>query len=323
MSTKEIEFISFHHYPTVMTFDPRLRLRHVRAFLAVARAGSLTAAAEELHITQPAASKTIRELEDVLGAPLFDRTGRRLRPNEAGRAFATYAGRAWSDLARAQQAARGPGAGARIAVGVLPTAATDLLPRAATAFAGKHPGAVLRAVTGPNWLLLSQLREGALDLVVGRMAAPEAMEGLLFEQLYAEEVILAARPGHSLAGRSGLGAEIGDWPLILPPPGALIAPPVMAWLAAEGLGAPRARFETVSLAFGRRVLELSDAVWFISRGVVADELVAGRLVALSLRGPVLAGPLGVSTRDDAAPSMELDTLRQALREAARAARDAA
>ena len=300
-----------------MEFGHRFRLRHIRAFLAVARTGSVTAAAEALNMTQPAASKTIRELEDVLGAELFDRSGRRLRPNAAGRAFGVFAGRAWSDLDRAFQAARGPAEEVRLSAGVLPTAATDLFPRAALAFAAAWPGAVLRAVTGPNWLLLAQLREGALDLVVGRMADPEAMEGLLFEQLRPEDIVLVARPDHPLAGRDVVGAEVADWPLILPPKGALISDPVRAWLTAEGLGTPRPLFETVSLAFGRRAVELSDALWFISRGVVADELRTGRLVALRLAGPVLAGPLGISTRDGAAASLALDTLRAALRDAAR------
>ena len=304
-----------------MDLDQRLRLRHLRTFLAVARAGSLTAAAATLNVTQPAASKTIKELEALLGATLFDRTGRRMRLNAAGRAFQGFAGRAWADLGRAQQAARGPGPDASIAAGVLPTAATDLVPRAALDFAARHPGCVLRTSTGPNWLLLAQLREGALDLVVGRMAAPSDMLGLTFEQLYAEEVVLVARPGHPLVAQGAhggdLASELLDWPLILPPPGALIHQVVHAWLASVGLGPPRPLFETVSLAFGRRTVERSDALWFISRGVVADELATGRLVALSPGGPLLAGPIGVCVREDAAPMLEVDGLRAALRDAAR------
>ena len=58
--------------------DPHLRLRHLRCFLATARLESLSAAAEALHLSQPAASKTIKELEEILGVQLFDRSGRRL-----------------------------------------------------------------------------------------------------------------------------------------------------------------------------------------------------------------------------------------------------
>ncbi|MDO7732803.1 MAG: LysR family transcriptional regulator, partial [Paracoccaceae bacterium] len=58
--------------------DHRIRLRHLRCFLETAQLGSLSAAARVLRISQPAASKTIRELEDILGRALFDRAARRL-----------------------------------------------------------------------------------------------------------------------------------------------------------------------------------------------------------------------------------------------------
>jgi LysR family pca operon transcriptional activator len=201
---------------------------------------------------------------------------------------------------------------------VLPTAAADLFPRAALAFAAAHPGAALRAETGPNGALIEALRGGELDLVVGRMAAPEAMRGLTFEQLRAEEVALVCRPAHPLA-RAGrmVGADCADWPLILPPEGAAIHGTVRAWLTAAGIGRARALFETVSPAFGRRAVELSDALWFISSGVVAEDLGAGRLAALPLRGPMLAGPIGISLREDATPPIELDALLAALRRVAR------
>jgi LysR family pca operon transcriptional activator len=109
-------------------------------------------------------------------------------------------------------------------VGVLPTVATRIMPRAALAFAGTTPGAKLRISTGPNWMLLSQLHEGALDLVVGRLAGPDQMKGLVFEHLFVDPVTAVVRPDHPL-----LGAPVADFlnlPFILPPPGAIIRPVV-------------------------------------------------------------------------------------------------
>lgn len=298
--------------------DPRLRLRHIRCFLEAARAGSLAEAAETLLITQPAVSKTIRELEAILGAELFDRSARKIRLNEAGRMFQIHGGAALADLMRAERAVKAAtGAAVKLHVGALPTAATDLFPRAATEFAESHKHCLIHVTTGPNWLLLSQLREARLDIVIGRMAEPELMTGLGFEQLYSEDVILTCGPDHPLCGEKQAPRRIGDYPMILPPKGALIHQTVRNYLASIGLPGIRPRFETVSLAFGRKAVQLSDALWFISRGVVADELAAGTLGQIPLDAPMLAGPVGISIREDAPPSPERDDLIASLRDVAR------
>ncbi|UMA66841.1 LysR substrate-binding domain-containing protein (plasmid) [Roseivivax marinus] len=306
-----------------MNVDPRLRLRHLSAFLAIARTGSVGQAASELSVTQPAVSKTLRELEDILGGPLFDRTGRRVVLNAAGTEFQRLAGSAMSALAQAQDSVRARAARRRrLRVGVLPTAATRLMPDAALRFRTAHPHCTLRVSTGPNWLLLSQLREGALDLVVGRMADPQRMEGLTFRQLYAEGIVGAVRAGHPVTGVADTDT-LRRYPLILPPAGAAIHQTVRAWLVSIGAGDVIPAFETVSAAFGQRALVRSDAVWFISRGVITDGLDRGDLRALDLASPLIAGPVGVSLRAGHAPSEDMLGLVEALEtEASRAPRDA-
>lgn len=277
--------------------DPRIRLRHLRCFLDAARLGSLSAAANALNISQPAASKTIRELEETLGAKLFDRSRRQLALTPAGRTFQQHAGAAMIELQRAQNLVReAPKPATRLSIGALPTAATSVLPQAALAFREVEPDCTLRVSTGPNWLLLSQLREGTLDMVVGRMAGAAAMEGLLFRQLFSEPVCAIVRPGHPLLGRPDPFASLADFPLMLPNKGAVIAPIVNAYLANLDAGAIQPTFESVSHAFGRGVVQRSQTVWFISRGVVREELDAGTLVALPLEDELLGGPVGVSTR---------------------------
>ncbi|MCI4665775.1 MAG: LysR substrate-binding domain-containing protein [Neomegalonema sp.] len=305
------------HYLGDMELDKRLRLRHLRCFLEIARVGSLGAAAGNLGVTQPAASKTLKELEEILGRQLFDRSGWRLKLNSAGRMFQQFAGLGVAELVRAQEAVRRAQPEAvKLAVGVLPTAATDLLPRAAVAMRETNPSCVLRVSTGPNWLLHSQLKEASLDLVVGRMATPELMDGLSFEQLYLETATAVVRADHPLRAGDDL-RRLADYPLILPPRGALIWPYVRGFLTSIGVEAAEPAFETVSLAFGRRVLLLSDAVWFISRGVVAEELALGSLRALDPPHPMLTGPVGVSLRKDAHMSEHMIALLHALRAAAR------
>ncbi|WP_085791191.1 LysR substrate-binding domain-containing protein [Roseivivax jejudonensis] len=303
-----------------MNIDARFRLRHVATFLAIARTGSVGQAAAELKVTQPAVSKTLRELEEILGVPLFDRTGRRVVLNAAGTEFQRLAGAGMSALAQAQDAVRGAARRGRIRVGALPTAATRLMPDAALRFRAARPNCTMRVSTGPNWLLMNQLREGALDLVVGRMAEPRRMEGLTFRQLYSEPIVGAVRFDHPAAAFDG-AATLRQYPVILPPAGAAIHQTVRAWLVSIGAGDVAPEFETVASAFGQRVLARSDAICFISRGVVADALDAGTLRALDLSNPLLAGPVGISLRAGQPPSEDLAELVAALDAVAQEPRD--
>lgn len=300
--------------------DSHIRMRHLRCFLETARLGSLSAAADALHVSQPAASKTIRELEDILKVPLFDRTGRRLVLSSAGKVFQQHAGAAMIDLERAQNLVRdAPRNRTRLAVGTLPTAATEVFPIAALAFQKTHPDCLLRVTTGPNWMLMSQLREGALDMVVGRMPPIGALDGLSFQQLYSEVVVPVVRPDHPLLRPDWPLDDLTQYPLMLPPSGAVISPMVRAFLHNNGISHPEPAFENVSLAFGRKVVQDSDVIWFISQGVVASELVLGTLKALPLKDDLLGGPVGVSMREQTVITTEQKGLLAALIETAKSA----
>lgn len=288
-------------------------MRHLRCFLETARMGSLTAAAEALNVSQPAASKTIRELEQILGTQLFDRSGRKLVLTPAGRVYQTHAGTALADLEHAQTAVLFPSPQRPLLhIGVLPTAATGLVPRAALAFRARRPDVMLDVTTGPNWLLLSLLREGQLDLVVGRMPTAGNTESLTFRRLYWERVVPVVRIGHPLLARDWDYGQLPDFPLMLPPPGAVISASVLGWLHSIGLTDPQPAFQNVSLAFGREVVRSSDTVWFISEGVIRPELDAGTLAILPIRNEILGGPVGISLRDDAEISAEAAIMIDAL-----------
>ncbi len=301
-----------------MNWDDHLRLRHVRTFLEIARFESVSQASDALHISQPAVSRSLKELEALCGTPLFDRVGRGIRLNAAGRMFQAHASAAMTELLRGKDRVASEGAkSTRLSIGALPTAATELVPQAALSFAAEAPHAQLNIMTGPNWLLFNQLRDGQLDLVVGRMPENDDKAGLLFEQLYLETVVLVCRPGHPIQKARNKEAALADYPLILPPKGAVIASTVGRYLASLGLAEMRGAVETVALPIGRRIVQLSDALWFISRGVVADELAAGRLLAVDLTSPLLSGPVGISQLQAAPVSVERHLFVACLRKAQR------
>lgn len=296
--------------------DPRIRLRHLQAFLEIARRKSISRAAEALHLTQPAISKTLAELETILGLPLMTRNRAGIVLTAAGEVFLHYAATSHAALrqgidalAQTRMAAATP-----LAIGALPSVAARVIPDAVLRFRQMRPAAIPRIVTGPNRYLLDQLRAGALDLVVGRLGSPEAMRGLSFAQLYSERVAVVVRPGHPLIAAPDL-ARLPEFPVLLPEPGAAIRAIAERFLVAGGIGELADRIETVADAFGRAFTRQTDAVWIISRGVVALDLAEGALVELPFDMGDTSGPVGLTLRADAGDNPAVRLFTAALRAA--------
>jgi len=299
--------------------DGRIKLRHIACFLEVAARAGFGRAAAALSLTQPAVSRAIAELEDILGAPLFERgrSGAVLTPQ--GTAFRAHAGAAFAELGRGIDTLRQPAAGnVALRVGVLPTVAARIMPRAVRRAKDTGLAATIAIESGPNGWLLDQLNEGRLDLVVGRLAEPRAMIGLAFEHLYSEPIVFVARPGHPAdTGHPAGLAELARYPFIMPGQGSIIRPEIDRLFLVEGVAGPAARIETTDPSFSRAYVRAGDAVWAISHGVVADDLDAGTLVRLPLSTSVSGGPVGLTTRAGHAPSPQTELLLDAVREIAR------
>jgi LysR family pca operon transcriptional activator len=299
--------------------DNRVRFRHLQTFLEVARQKSVVKAAGLLNVSQPAVTKTIRELEEALGVAVFERDGRGIRITRSGEIFMRHAGQAITALRQGiDSVANGDATGGPpIRVGALPTVSARIMPYAMTLYLKEKTGSPIKIITGENAVLLEQLRLGELDLVVGRLAEPERMAGFFFEHLYSEQVLFVVRPHHPLAERSGdLFARLGEFPVLMPTRGSIIRPFVERFFITHGIAAVPTQIETVSDSFGRAFVRQSDAVWIISAGVVADEIQSGVLVALPVDTAETRGPVGLTMRTDAAPSPAFSILLQTIREAA-------
>lgn len=309
-----------------MRLDPAIRLRHVATFVEVARAGSVGRAADRLAVTQPAVSKTIKELESILGVELLDRSRRTIALTPYGRIFLRHAEASLVSLRQGVEeiaGARAPGA-APLRIGALPTVSARLLPGAVRRVLAHGLGAPLRIVTGPNAHLMSQLREGAIDIVIGRMGEAAEMTGFAFEPLYSETIRFVVRPGHPLLAAGAFDPmRLAEFELLTPPEGAVIRPVVERLMLAAGLPPPRAVLETVSTAFGRAYVRGSDAVWVISEGVVLGDVEEGTLATLPIDTSQTLGPVGITLRSGAAVGPAMTILLQELRNAASALREAA
>ena len=258
--------------------DRRIKFRHIQSFVTICRERSFKTAAEKLFLTQPAISKTIRELETILDAQLLERSRAGVSLTRQGEIFLHFAQMSLASLQQAMDGVEsvGKGGAGQLTVGALPSVAAWLMPDVAAEFAELAPGAVLRIFDGPHGYLVDRLRMAELDLVIGRLGNPDSMQGISFLQLYNEQVVFVVRPGHPLLKNPDL-ARLGEWQVICPSPGSAIRPLVDRFLIANGIGELASRIETVSGAFGRVYTRRTDAVWIISEGVVANEITDGRL----------------------------------------------
>lgn len=300
--------------------DPRLKFRHLQALVEVARQKSVGKAAQALNVSQPAITKTVRELEEVLGAALLERDGRGIRLTRTGELFLRHAGGAITAVRQGLDSVSHDrmGAAPLLRIGALPTVSTRIMPAAMTLFLKEQAWSRVKIVTGENSVLLEQLRVGDLDLVVGRLAAPEKMTGFSFEHLYSESVVFAVRRGHPLLAAEAVPFDdIARYPVLMPTAGSIIRPIVESYLIANGISALPNQVETVSDAFGRAFVRASDAVWIISEGVVAGDIAEGLLGRLPVDTEGTKGPVGLTMRAGEVPTFELSLLVDLIREAAR------
>lgn len=297
----------------------RVKFRHLQTFVEVARQKSVAKAADILHVSQPAVTKTIRELEEALGVAVLERDGRGIRLTRYGEVFLRHAGAALTALRQGMDSVSQElfDAAPPVRIGALPTVSTRIMPRAMSMFLAEKTGSRTKIITGENAVLLEQLRVGDLDLVVGRLAAPEKMTGFSFEHLYSEQVVFVVRSGHPLlAVGQSIFDGFADYPVLMPTRGSIIRPYVEQFLIANGVANLPTQVETVSDAFGRAFVRQSDAIWIISKGVVAGEIADGFLAALPIDTTETRGPVGLTIRADTIPSLPLSVLMQTIRQAA-------
>ncbi|MDI7862878.1 pca operon transcription factor PcaQ [Rhizobiaceae bacterium n13] len=297
--------------------DSRIKFRHLQTFLEVARHRSVGKAADALAITQPAVTRTVRELEDILGVALFEKDGRGIRISHFGEVFLRHAGesiasvqRGLDSIAQAQKSEGPP-----VRIGTLPTASATFMPDVVAEFLSIGTGSPVTIVSGENRMLLNALRLGELDLVVGRLAAPELMTGLDFEPLYTEEVTIVVRPQHPLLKRRHFTLrELGQYTVLMPTRGSVIRPFVDRLLLTNGIPDLPNMIETVSDSFGRAYISRHDAAWIISRGVVMEELTSGRFAELKIDMSETRGAVGFTTQANIERSPSLSLMMQTIRE---------
>ena len=195
-----------------------MELRHLRYFVSLADCLSFTRAAERVHVTQSTLSHQIRQLEDEVGQPLFDRIGKKVVTTEAGELFLGFATRALKEVDLGLAMLK-PGAGGltgQVRIGATHTFNIGLIPECVALFLARHPTVQVRVEELPAEQIGAKLHAGDLD--IGIAYRPNGPTDLWFEPLYNEEMVLVVSDTHPLAGRKRIRmVELHQQRLVLMP----------------------------------------------------------------------------------------------------------
>ncbi|MBM3106754.1 pca operon transcription factor PcaQ [Pseudomonas sp. P66] len=306
-----------------MNLDTRIKFRHLLCFLEIARQGSFAKAADAMAISQPAISKTLKELEALLQTRLFERSKQGVELTPAGVRFMRYAGPSVQALREGVSSLRGEEhAPPQVKVGVLSTVESLLMPEVLCRLHQRHQALVVSVATGPSAHLLAQLHVGELDLVIGRMTDSPQIQGLSFEHLYSESMSLVVRPAHPLLARQPVErSQLGRYPLVLPLAGTTIRKHADSLFIQCAIEQPAQRLETLSPALSRRYVQSSDAVWVAPRDAVRIDLGRGELCELDLGVQEPGGSVGICSNAALPLSLPTRWLCEVLREVAGQYRD--
>jgi len=254
-----------------------METRHIRLVRAIAACGSISAAAREFGLTQPALTKILCRVEDHIGGQLFERQARGVTLTATGRLFLERMDRIDREMRFLMADVRSleTGLSGRVAVGVGQFWIGHIVPRVVNRLRQEAPDVQVQILTGTRDQLLGLLQRGEVDLMLGRFAA-DLPTTLVAEPVADVRLYVTVRAGHPLArlGRPVTPDDLKDHPWVLPPS----ADPTAVHMAAmfrKHLGTPIvAAVEAVSQNVISGLLTTSDMIAVLP-GIAVNEPMAG------------------------------------------------
>lgn len=281
---------------------PRLHMTitsaQIDALIAVADAENFTLAARRLGLAQPTVHRAVAQLEQETRRALFERTAHGTIATRLGQVLAQAArlalrelSQAEAELAELQSATTG-----KIVIGAMPLSRSHILPTAIVAFQRDRPTQTILVTEGPYAELLSGLRRGDIDLLIGALRLPAPIGDIEQTELFQDTALMVGRPGHPIFQNPSPDlAELAAYPWIVGPPQTPIRDHFDRLFGDSGLS-PRHLVETGSLILMRELLDQTDYLGFASGGQVRAEISRGLLRAIEFDLSTSRRPIGLTTR---------------------------
>lgn len=281
----------------------QVQLAQIEAFVMVARRGSISAAADELIVSQPAVTARIQGLERSIGAGLFIRSRAGSRLTEAGRALLPHAERALAAVAGGRQAVAdvASGSGGRLTIGAAPAVSTYVLPAVLHRFQADHPRVQLSVRSGHSEEVLEMvLRE---EVEIGLMR-PIPHADVASSPLYEDQLVLVVHRGHAFAARGQIRmSQMATEHLILFDRTSSYHELTSSIFRQAGID-PRGYLEVDNIDAAKRMVEQRLGVALLPLTSVQAEIGTGRLfpVTVTDMAPVRRQIVTVRRRDVGDPS---------------------
>ena len=274
----------------------RLRFTQLEMLCAVADAGGIRAAAEQLHLSPPAVSKSLREIEAFLQFPLFERRPRGMVPTPRGERLVAHARLLLNELhgMAADSDVAKPLRGGQITLGASPYVVARVLPPLLACLprdAGSGAPVAVKIRDGHLSLLIEQLLLGQIEALVTLYAAGDLAgtdtDSLAIDKLRDETIVVVAPPGLLKAGRRKFGWDaLALLPWVLPPPSTHLRRALDTMFHLDGLTPPAPRIEAAHLEGNVRLSAAGLGLTIAPLDLVREHVDAGRLAVLQLRRPL-------------------------------------
>ncbi len=305
-----------HRALLAATLPSKLRFRHLQLLELLGRTHNLRAAAEQMHVTQPAATKILGDIETMFGASLFERLPREMRPTDLGQLAIRYARTTMAELGKfANEFATQQGGGyGHLSVGAISASAAQVVIAAVREIHVRRPRLVIRLVEQSSDQLAIWLEQKQLDLMIGRITEPRHRAMFDAVELGDEPVrVVVGRHHPLLAARRLAMADLGQWPWILYPPATAIRQLFEESFAAAGLVAPVGMVETPSIFSTLELLQSTDMVSLQPQSVVRKFVEEGLLAYLPVEIRRSMSHYSVITRKNEMPSPQMEEFVAILR----------
>lgn len=294
-----------------------MRLNQIRDFVAVAETGSLRAAARAVGVSQPAITKSIRQLEDELHVQLLQRSARGALATPAGKAFLSRARVVQAELRKAAddlEVFRGGREGS-VAFGIAPAACMLIVPDAMQQFRRRYPGAPVRVVEGVDSALLPMVRDATLDFSIAQ-SAPHKLDGTItFKPLFRSSLVVVGRHGHPLRGAGSLRELAGARWLMFHPLGA--GATLEQAFASAGAAMPSGVVQCESYGAALALLARTDTLGLLIPQMVSESFGQLQLQRIRIREALPSLLMGMYLRADAPLTPAAAAMAQAVTAIAR------
>ncbi|MEK8031702.1 LysR family transcriptional regulator [Ideonella sp. DXS29W] len=305
--------------PTHWSIRARLKTRQLLLLVTLQDEGNINRASQVLSMTQPAASKLLKDLEETLGVQLFERLPRGMRPTWYGEAMIRHARMALASLSEAYEEIESLKAGhfGQVSVGAITAPGLTLLPAAVSQVKEEHPSLRVSLQIETSDVLMERLAQGKLDMVIGRLFERHDKSALRYEALVEEPVSAISRPGHPLLASPKLALKdlaSGGW--IVPAAGSVLRHRFELMFQEEGLDTPANLVETSALLFMTKMLQQSDLIGVVASDVARYYAEHGMVAMLPIQLPCKMDAFGLITRSDKLLSPAAKVMLRAVKNAA-------